>query len=300
MEGGTIVLIQPDCIPCILRMSIKAIRKLDFDGSAMKELCGSIMEIPALRGTSWDITSAEIVERVWKKITNRTENKDPFYSEKSAQNNRMMDLYPFLKDLVGNGPDPLLTAVKLSILGNAMDAMMSEKRQDMENLISRQLEMPLSGKMYEEFVGCVKESGLLLFFGDNSGEIVLDKLLIETIKERHDVDVVFVVRSMPILNDATLEEARHVGIGEIATIVENGMDGTCPGTVLARCSKEVHELVQEADWIISKGGGNFDTLDEEKKRGLAKPVSFMLFSKCDPYAEYLGVEQGLPILAHYS
>jgi len=63
LSGGN-MLIKPDCIPCILRMSITAIRELDLDDSDVKELYGRILELPSLRGQSWDITSAEIIELV--------------------------------------------------------------------------------------------------------------------------------------------------------------------------------------------------------------------------------------------
>jgi len=292
------MLIKLDCIPCILKMSITSIRQLPLDEGSMQELYCKILEIPSLRGQFWDITSAEIVELVWNQIANTTKNRDPLCLLKLEQNKRIMEVYPFLKRLVDEARDPLYTAVKLAILGNAVDVMISDKGLDIEHLITEQLEMPLSRTMYEEFEKRVKESRLLLIFGDNSGEIVFDKLLIETIKERYDIDVVFIVRSVATLNDATVNGARSVGIDEIATIVENGIDGPCPGTVLTRCSEEVNDLVRRADLIISKGGGNFDTLDEEKKRGLKKPISFMLLSKCVPYSEYLGVEVGLPILAN--
>lgn len=292
------MLIKLDCIPCILKMSITSIRQLPLDEGSVQELYCRVLEIPSLRGEFWDITSAEVVELVWKKIVNTTKNKDPLSLLKLEQNNRIMEIYPFLKKLVDEARDPLYTAVKLAILGNANDVMISDKRLDIENLIEEQLEMPLSRTMYGEFEQRVKESRLLVIFGDNSGEIVFDKLLIETIKKRHDIDVVFIVRNMPTLNDATVNEARSVGIGEIATIVENGIDGPCPGTILPRCSEEVNELVKRADLIISKGGGNFDTLDEETKGLLRTPISFMLLSKCEPYSKYLDVEVGLPILAN--
>ena len=292
------MLIKLDCIPCILKMSITSIRQLPLDEGSVQELYCRVLEIPSLRGEFWDITSAEVVELVWKQIVNTTKNKDPLSLLKLEQNNRIMEIYPFLKKLVDEARDPLYTAVKLAILGNANDVMISDKRLDIENLIEEQLEMPLSRTMYGEFEQRVKESRLLVIFGDNSGEIVFDKLLIETIKKRHDIDVVFIVRNMPTLNDATVNEARSVGIGEIATIVENGIDGPCPGTILPRCSEEVNELVKRADLIISKGGGNFDTLDEETKGLLRTPISFMLLSKCEPYSKYLDVEVGLPILAN--
>lgn len=137
-----------------------------------------------------------------------------------------------------------------------------------------------------------------MYFGDNAGEVVFDKLLIETIKELHSVEIVFVVRSVPTLNDATLTEARSIGIDNIAQLIENGIDGPLPGTLLARCSNEVQDVVNRSDLIISKGGGNFDTLDEERKH-LNKNISFLLLSKCEPYYRHFGVQIYQPIIANY-
>lgn len=292
------MLIKLDCIPCILRMSISAIRQLPLDEDAGKELYQKILEIPSFRGRFWDITSAEVIELVWERIADTTKNADPFYSLKSEQNKRIMEVYPFLEKLVHEASDPLYMAVKLAILGNAIDVMLADSRQDIENSITEKLEAPLSKETYGEFKKRLKQSSLLLFFGDNAGEIVFDRLLIKTIRKMYDTEIVFVVRSVPTLNDATLDEARAVGIDKIATLVENGIDGPLPGTILKRCSNEVNDLVRRADLIISKGGGNFDTLEEEKGC-LKDKTTFMLLSKCDPYYKYFGVKVDQPILYNF-
>jgi uncharacterized protein with ATP-grasp and redox domains len=136
-----------------------------------------------------------------------------------------------------------------------------------------------------------------VYFGDNAGEVVFDKLLIETIRELHSPEIVFVVRNVPTLNDATLTEARSMGLANIARVIENGIAGPLPGTVLHRCSNEVNDLVRHSDLIISKGGGNFDTLDEEKEH-LQKKVSFLQLSKCEPYYKHFGVEIYQPNIAN--
>ena len=292
------MLIKPDCIPCILRMSISAIRKLPLDEDAVKELYTRILGIPSLRGQSWDITSAEIIELVWGEITDTTKSADPLSSLKIEQNKRIMEVYPFLKKLVDEASDPLYTAVKLAILGNAIDVMISDSRHYIENSITEKLESPISKAMYGEFNKRLKQSRRLLFFGDNAGEIVFDRLLIETIRKMCDTEIAFVVRSVPALNDATLDEARAVGIDKLTTLVENGIEGPLPGTILKRCSNKVNDLVSRADLIISKGGGNFDTLEEEKGY-LKDKITFMLLSKCDPYYKYFGVEIDQPILANF-
>jgi hypothetical protein len=199
---------------------------------------------------------------------------------------------------VSAAADPLYMAVKLSILGNSMDLMVADTSVTIENSISEKVKTPLSDENYSQFKQQLKASRHLLIFGDNAGEIVFDKLLIETIKKIHPLEITFVVRSVPTLNDATLKEAKSVGLDKIVTVIENGIDGPLPGTLLSRCSSKVNDLVRRSDLIISKGGGNFDTLDEERNR-LNKNISFLLLSKCEPYYDHFGVKLYQPILANY-
>lgn len=291
------MLIKPDCIPCILTMSITSMRLLPLDESRVQKLYCEILEIPSLRGQCWDITSPEVIELVMELIVNATGSPDPFHDLKATQNKRIMEIDPFLRQILDEALDPLHTAVKLAILGNTIDLMMGDRPTDIENSIRERLKAPIPEKAYANFIEDLKKSKSLVYLGDNAGEIVFDKLLIEAIKERYDTDVVFIVRSVPTLNDVTLNEARSVEIDEIATIVENGIDGPCPGTVLGRCSEEVKKLVERADMIVSKGGGNFDSLGEEKG-DIREKTTFMLLSKCHPYCDFFGVELYQPIIAN--
>ena len=292
------MLIQLDCIPCILKVAVSALKKLRLDEHSLKALYTEILEIPALRGLYWDTTPAEIVEDIWKKIIKKTGAPDPFHDQKLAQNKKIMALYPFLKKMVNEAADPLGLAVKLSILGNSMDLMVADPSLAIENSIEEKAKLPLSDENYSTFREQLEASRHLLIFGDNAGEIVFDRLLIETIKKICQPEIAYVVRSVPTLNDATLQEAKSVGIDKVATVIENGIDGPLPGTLLSRCSKEVTDLVHRSDLIISKGGGNFDTLDEERKH-LNKRISFLLLSKCEPYYRHFGIKLHQPILANF-
>jgi len=292
------MLLRPDCIPCILRMTITSLRKLPLDENSVKTLYTDILENPALHGLDWDTTSVEVIEDIWKKIVKRVNTPDPFSLEKSNQNKKVMDLYPHLEKMVNTAADPLYMAVKLSILGNAMDLMVADTSVTIENLISEKVKVPLSDENYAKFKQQLKASKHLLIFGDNAGEIVFDKLLIETLKKIHQLEITFVVRSVPTLGDATLKEAKSVGLDKIVTVIENGIDGPLPGTLLSRCSSKVNDLVRQSDLIISKGGGNYDTLDEERKH-LNKNISFLLLSKCEPYCNHFDMKLYQPILANF-
>ena len=292
------MLLEAECVPCILRMSVAALRQLPLDENTIRELTAEILEIPSLRGLDWNTTSAEVIEDVWRKIVKKTGSSDPFRLVKSNQNKKIMDLYPVLQQMINEAVDPLYRAVKLAILGNSLDLMVVDSAVTFENSIKGRVDALLPPEIYSSFKQQLRASKRLVYFGDNAGEIVFDKLLIETIKELHSPEIVFVVRSIPALNDATLAEARSIGMDKIVRVVENGIDGPLPGTVLRRCSNEVNDLVRRSDLIISKGGGNFDTLDEEKEQ-LQKKISFLLLSKCEPYYRHFGIEIYQPILANY-
>ena len=292
------MLLEADCIPCILRMAVAALRQLPLEENTIRELTAEILEIPALRGLDWNKTSAEVIEDIWRKIVKKAGSSDPFRSAKSNQNKKIMDLYPVLKQMVNEAVDPLYVAVKLAILGNSLDLMVADTAAAFENSIKDRLDAPLPLEIFSAFEQQLRASKRLVYFGDNAGEIVFDKLLIETIKELYSPEIVFVVRSVPTLNDATLTEARFIGMDSIVRVIENGIDGPLPGTVLRRCSNEVNDLVRRSDLIISKGGGNFDTLDEQIEH-LQKKISFLLLSKCEPYYRHFGVEIHQPILANY-
>jgi uncharacterized protein with ATP-grasp and redox domains len=279
-------------------MAVAALRQLPLDENTIRELSTEILEIPALRGLDWNTTSAEVIEDIWRKIVKQTGSSDPFRSAKSNQNKKIMDLYPDLKQMVNEAVDPLYTAVKLAILGNSLDLMVADTAAAFENSIKDRLDAPLALEIFSAFEQQLKASKRLVYFGDNAGEIVFDKLLIETIKEFYSPEIVFVVRSVATLNDATLTEARSIGMDSIVRVIENGIDGPLPGTVLRRCSNEVNDLVRRSDLIISKGGGNFDTLDEQIEH-LQKKISFLLLSKCEPYYRHFGIEIHQPILANY-
>jgi damage-control phosphatase, subfamily I len=291
------MLITPDCIPCILKMAISSIRKLTEDEAILKEIITKTLKIPALQGLVWDRSSPEVIEPVMNLIMERFKSSDPFQGLKWEQNTKGLKLYPHLKQLVRESADPLLTAVHLAILGNSIDLMVSERSIDPEMVLAEKLNQPISEKAYLAFRQKLEKSRLLVYLGDNAGEIIFDKVLIETIRERYDPQIFFVVRGFPALNDVTLKEARMVGMDQAAVVVENGLTIPLPGTLLSKCSSEFKELFGGADLIISKGGGNFDTLEGEK--GLSKDITFMLLSKCLPYCRYFNIPMYQPVLANF-
>ena len=291
------MLLKPDCIPCILNMSLGYLRKLSIGEEQINDIYSDILTLKPLRGEKWDITSPEVIEPIMKKIMTAVGNNDPFSAEKEKQNQKMLALYPELQRMVKTAEHPLRTAAHLAGLGNAIDVMMTGNAADIQKIIKEPPTYPPQTNLFEILEKRITNSNRILYFGDNAGEIVLDRLFIETVKERQDTDIVFVVRSIPTLNDATLKDSEQTGMVNLVRVVENGIDGPVPGTLIHRCSMDVNDLFQKADLIISKGGGNFDTLDELPKRRKSR-ISYLLLSKCRPYETFFGVKQHRPILYH--
>jgi hypothetical protein len=114
-------------------------------------------------------------------------------------------------------------------------------------------------------------------------------LLIEQLHKAKNLDVVFVVRERPVINDATRDDALDVGMDKVARIISSGSDA--PAAILSQCSREMLALFHAADMIIAKGQGNYEALDEEKGN-----IFFLLRAKCSIIADRLGVKIGDAVL----
>jgi len=291
------MLMTPDCIPCILRMAISSIRKLTEDENLIKELIIKILKIPALRGLDWRLSSPEAIVPFMDIIMEAFNTGDPFRALKEEENAKGLELYPALKQLVKQSEEPLFAAVNLAILGNGVDVMVSDRSIDVKKVLERELKNPILENPFRVFRETLGKARLLLYLGDNCGEIVFDKVLIETINDLYKPQIFFVVRGSPALNDATMQEALGVGMDRVATVISNGTQQPLPGTILSKCSSELRELFKNSDLIVSKGGGNFDTLEEQKDN--CKNITFMLLAKCRPFSEYFKVRLHQPILGNF-
>jgi len=277
-----------DCIPCFLRQALGAARvitdDIEIQRKVLNEVACLIPELPL------DITPPEIAQQVYRIAYRITGSSDPYREEKRRANDRALELYPGLKRRVAGSDQPLLAAVKLAIGGNSIDLGPTSSYADISSIVSSALSAGLSIDDYEGFHNSVAGARKILYLGDNAGEIVFDRILVEEIRRvASDIRIDFVVRESPIINDATIDDARYVGLDKEAGIVTSGSDA--PATVLAQCSKEVLELYRSADMIIAKGQGNYESMSLEEGN-----IFFLLKAKCRVIAGLLGVNIGDHVL----
>jgi hypothetical protein len=126
----------------------------------------------------------------------------------------------------------------------------------------------------------------VVYLLDNAGEIVFDKYFIKMINENFPVKVYAAVKEGPILNDATVEDARQIGLEEVAEVITTGNDDI--GLNLEESSKEFLDHIRTADLIIAKGQGNYESLTEVEHL-LPKPIVYIMRAKCSLVADTLGV-----------
>ena len=289
--------IWPECIPCVLKMSLDVMRTLTNDEKQIKRFLTEVLELKPLRGEDYSITSPEMTRNVWLKIKEFSGLEDPLKAKKEEQNRKALNLYPGAKEIIKKSNDPIVETLKLAILGNSIDSMGDIKGFSIEEMVKYLHENWIDTRAVEELKKKISNVRKIVYLGDNCGEIVFDKLLIETLHHIYHTDIIFITRTLPILNDAIFEDALSVGMNEVATVMENGILEPLPGTFLDRASKEVRRLINDSNLIISKGLGNFDTLSEDET--LRGKISFLLRGKCYPSCAAHHVPFGSLIIHHF-
>ncbi len=211
-----------------------------------------------------------------------SKNCDPYVDIKKQTYDLVLSLYPTLKQLVFESENPFDTAVRLAIAGNIIDFAVGDQH-NLEATIEKVLKSDFAINHSFELKEALSTAKKVLYLGDNAGEIVLDKLFIETIMHPN---LHFAVRGAPVINDVTLDDARYVGMDRVADVIQNGYDA--PSTILDKCSNEFQKQFYDADVIISKGQGNLEGLLNKTD----KQIFFLLMVKCDVIAEALSVKKG--------
>ena len=273
-----------DCFPCFLKQSIIALRfgtkNVSLQEKILKAVLTDIETADTAKPPAY--TTTFIHRRIRRML-----RKDPFKGIKSEYNQVSLRLYPHLKKMVQQSSDPLWTSSRLAIAGNVIDFGIFTS-VDIEGTIRRALESPLTVDDYQSFRAALSGAAEVLYLLDNAGEVVFDRLLIETIVSEGK-KVVAVVKGSSIINDCTMKDAREAGITEICEVIDNGSDGV--GTILAWTSREFRQRYRRFPFIISKGQGNFETLEDAEKA-----IFYLFQSKCDVVSKELGLSFGSMIL----
>ena len=285
-----------ECIPCFFNQILAAAQLCGASRAKQRKLIYKLAEI--LPEFSLSSPPPQMGRTIYQLVAKETGKKDVFKQIKEKSNKLALKLYPKLKRKIEASHDRLLIAVELAIAGNIIDYGVKSSLnvdEEIKKILHAEVRAIKSEKKelfkYHRFRNAIRKANTILYLADNAGETVFDRMLIEEIKKLDkNKKFIYAVKAKPIINDALIKDALCCGIDKIAQVISSGADG--PGTILSLCTKEFLKLFREADLVISKGQGNFESLSDAPRR----EVFFLFMAKCSVVAKHLGCRMGDVIL----
>ena len=272
-----------DCVLCFLRQTLEAARAATPEVRVHERIVREVLRLVA--GVELDRSPPAVGQVIHRRLRELTGVRDPYREAKRRFNRLALEALPELAAQVRQADDPLLMAARCSVAANAIDMGVASALTEAD--VRAALRGAAGESVHREwapFLEVAARATDILYLADNAGEIAVDRLVIEALGPAR---VTVVVRGGPVLNDATLEDARAVGLTGIVSVIDNGSDA--PGTLLDDCSPAFRRRFDCADLIIAKGQGNYETLS-----GAGRPIAFWFKVKCP----LVSGQTGLPVGTH--
>ncbi|MFO7864495.1 MAG: ARMT1-like domain-containing protein [Salinivirgaceae bacterium] len=272
-----------NCFFCHLKTLEKQIEKFEPSETVRQNMIAAFVQrFGELQGKN----NPEVARELHAIIRNHIGETDPYSKEKAEGNRKALELLPQWTARIKKASNPVFEAFKLALAANIID-FGPNHQFDIEQDIERLYNQELAVNDFQALNKRLKTARRVFYIGDNAGEIVFDKFLLEQI----DVpEKYFGVRGAPIINDALLSDANETGIDKIATIISNGNDA--PSTLLHLCTDDFNAVFNTSDLIIAKGMGNFEGLMNMNDERLF----FALVVKCQAIGDLLGQKKGDTVL----
>ena len=283
------MILEPECVPCLFNQVLRAFQLLKPDISREIIIATQKKLMEYLLSFDFEKKASPIIGKVaYNLVADALGVKDPYAAIKREYNEQALKFYDKAKELVNKAEDPLFMAIVIAALGNTIDFGTNHKIdfiKDIHDFTPDQLAI----NDYDKFRISLQNSNHLLILLDNAGEIVFDKLLVETLMKTYSkLKITCSVRSAPIINDVTLEDAKFIGLTDLVQVI--GASGT-PGIDFATISDEFKEQFFLKDGIIlSKGQGNFESLFGMEFPD--KKIFYLLKAKCPLMERVFLVKEG--------
>lgn len=280
--------VEAECVACIISRGTAEVKEATTNPALRFRAISDLLKlltkefaptaVPADLGTKRDV----VIRRV-------TGNPDPYKRSKRISNEKALKLLPYARKLVEEGymlQDRFKRACLCAIVGNIMELDIPGHRFTFVSLKKafRDAAKDLVTDDTSEIYDLARKAHTVLYLTDNAGEIVFDTLLVEQLKNM-GLTVTVAVKSRPVINDATVEDAEVSGMCKVADRVITTGTGSV-GLAMDEVSVEFREVYNRVDLVFAKGMGYAETLTEYK---LKKPHVLLLRTKCNPVANFFGV-----------
>jgi len=266
------------CFPCFVRQALIAASQITDDPARVKEIID--LSLDPIRNATLSDTPAHIATEIYRRIRARLNGTDPFREIKSRCTEMALKMVRDFEPMIERAPNPLEAAIRTSVAGNVIDFGIYSDI-DLHHVVENIMQERFGILSLSELESDLARAKNILFLADNAGELVFDVPLIRHLLQFGSVKVA--VKSVPVINDATMVDAMASGLPAGAELIENGSD--CVGTILETCSDTFRKAFDDADLIISKGQANFETLDEVREAN----IYFLFKAKCEVTAGMVGV-----------
>ena len=277
------------CVSCMLNSRINQFPEDAPEEKKVEYMTRVLGELGAMKNAHGPVLATRNIVKMQEELFGKKQD----YSElKSKFNQFVMEKVPFLKSEIEKADDSFKRAIQYGIVGNYIDFAVMEHvdEEQLEQLFVDAAEYMLDEAVYQALKQDVCNAKNIAYLLDNCGEVVIDKLIIEVIQRLNPrAEITAIVRGEEAMNDATIEDAEQVGLTEVVKVIGNGSD--ILGTCLKYITEEARTVIEEADVVLSKGQGNFETL-----LGYDKNIYYIFLCKCEMIAEMFGVEKFSPML----
>ncbi|MBR6373965.1 MAG: DUF89 family protein [Victivallales bacterium] len=270
-----------ECLACLSKNAVDIAKMIGGDEAEQQEVVRRGMM--ALAGCNMALPPPFHLHEIWDAAMEITGGRcpDPYRPQKEASIKLAMELAAHLDGIPQYNPASFESRLRLATAGNVLDfGIYSDLRLDsamkiISDSFSRKIDLAALARL-EERVSSAKSIFYLL---DNCGEAIFDRIFMEPFLDK----VTFGVRGAFTLNDMTRAELGESGF-DGCRVVDNGSN--IPGTVLECCSEEFKAAIDDAELVIAKGQGNFETLSDT-----SKPAAMLFMAKCPVVCREIGAEQ---------
>jgi hypothetical protein len=280
-----------ECLPCFVNQALGLLKRATATDAQKKVVMQEVFRVLAAMDYH---APPPIFGKTINRIVSNAVNRDDLYSDdKKRFNTFALHMLPEMRKRAGACSDVFMAKVKLAIAANIIDFGKNDTLTECHVLTNfeKALETTIDEGAVSLLRDAMERAGKILFLCDNTGEIIFDRLLIEDMPYHK---ITCAVRGAPVINDATLDDAETSGLTGLVKVISNGSG--VPGTILEECSHEFNNLFEEADVIIAKGQGNFETLSDITD----KTIFFLLQVKCPIIARDIGFPVGTFVIKNTS
>jgi uncharacterized protein with ATP-grasp and redox domains len=253
--------IQSECLVCLLNQSLRVSKNLKLDESLSQEILKEA-SLTIANYSNHKVSPPIVASSLYPKLGELIGTKDVYKELKDISTKEALNILPSVKKSIETQKDRLKGAIKASVAGNVIDFATPE-HFDLSDEFKKVFSTPFAIDDEDEFLLKLSKAKKFMIVGDNVGEHIFDKLLLEEIKKKYPtIKLYYATRGYPIINDVTIKEAKEIGIDKVADIIDSGVD--TPGLDYSRASNEFMKIYNSMDLIIAKGMGNYECMDTIK------------------------------------